>query len=159
MWSFGVVLYVLLCGSPPFQHRHLRQLYDLIKRAEFAFRGARWGSVSSEAKDLICSCLVPDAAKRLTAEQCLEHPWLLGKKMPTRYVRPFSLLPCLAVCSTVSHLVVCVSEKWRFVSCPRLQYIGFLRRPSPVFNDSANHDHSWWAKRYARDIEKGDVTA
>ena len=76
MWSLGVILYVLLCGFPPFQHENTTKLFKLIKRAEYEFPSPFWDAISSPAKDLICRLLVPNGEKRLTADQVVEHAWM-----------------------------------------------------------------------------------
>jgi len=36
------------------------------------------------AKDLISKLLVVDSKKRLTAEEMLKHPWIMGEKTPRK---------------------------------------------------------------------------
>lgn len=76
LWSIGVILYVLLCGYPPFQDDDMHKLFEKIKLAHFEFHPEYWGDVSTAAKDLISALLVADPASRLTATQALNHPWL-----------------------------------------------------------------------------------
>ncbi len=54
MWSFGVILYILLCGFPPYAPQTLER--DL-ERVKISFRHARWDAVSEPAKDLVRSLL------------------------------------------------------------------------------------------------------
>jgi serine/threonine protein kinase len=77
MWSFGVILYILLGGYPPFHHDNQRELFKKITKGDYQFHPDYWGSVSDEAKDLIRGLLTVDANKRLTVEQALAHPWLM----------------------------------------------------------------------------------
>lgn len=37
-----------------------------------------WSAISDTARDFIDKCLVVDPAKRMTAKECLKHPWLLS---------------------------------------------------------------------------------
>lgn len=76
MWSFGVILYILLGGYPPFHDDNQNRLFKKITRGDYQFHPEYWGSVSDEAKDLIRSLLTLDMRKRLTVEQALAHPWL-----------------------------------------------------------------------------------
>jgi calcium/calmodulin-dependent protein kinase I len=76
MWSFGVILYILLGGYPPFHDDNQRQLFRKIVKGEYEFHPEYWGAVSDEAKDLIRGLLTLDMDKRLTVDQCLEHPWV-----------------------------------------------------------------------------------
>ncbi|RYH30171.1 hypothetical protein EON65_05960 [archaeon] len=76
MWSFGVILYILLGGYPPFYDKNNQALFRKILKAQFEFHPAYWGEVSDEAKDLIRCLLNVDPSRRLTVNQALEHPWL-----------------------------------------------------------------------------------
>eukprot|EP00977_Amphora_coffeiformis_P027779 scaffold34641_cov156-Amphora_coffeaeformis.AAC.6 len=66
MWSLGVILYVLLSGSQPFEDGH-----TLDFPAEF------WSDVSGSAIDLVRLLLQPEPAKRWTVLQACEHNWIL----------------------------------------------------------------------------------
>ncbi|KAL1471408.1 hypothetical protein MTO96_039944 [Rhipicephalus appendiculatus] len=66
LWSLGVIVYILLCGYPPFTDAE--GWYDFPDRD--------WASISDEAKDLISHLLVKDASQRYTAEEVLAHPWV-----------------------------------------------------------------------------------
>jgi len=76
MWSFGVILYILLGGYPPFHDENQSRLFRKITRADYQFHPDYWGSVSDEAKDLIRGLLTLDMNKRITVDQALRHPWL-----------------------------------------------------------------------------------
>lgn len=78
MWSVGVILYILLGGYPPFIESTQRDLFRKIRRGEYEFHEEYWGTVSSEAKDLISSLLTVKASKRLDAAQALQNPWIKG---------------------------------------------------------------------------------
>jgi len=75
IWSAGVILYILLCGYPPFYGDSDRQILESVKKGKFAFDGEEWDGVSKEAKDLITK-MITLPTKRLTAAQVLEHPWM-----------------------------------------------------------------------------------
>ncbi|KAG7364234.1 serine/threonine protein kinase [Nitzschia inconspicua] len=78
MWSVGVILYILLGGYPPFIENTQRDLFRKIRRGEYEFHEEYWGTVSTEAKELISSLLTVKASKRLDAVQALENPWIQG---------------------------------------------------------------------------------
>ena len=78
-WSIGVVLFILLSGYPPFYDTDNFALFEKIKRCEYNFNAESWDTVSDGAKDLISRLLVADPAQRLTGEQIMSHPWILGQ--------------------------------------------------------------------------------
>ena len=78
MWSLGVILYILICGFPPFHADDDSALFKVIQHADYEFVEPYWNDASEEVKDLISKLLVVDPAKRLSAEEALQHPWLKG---------------------------------------------------------------------------------
>jgi serine/threonine protein kinase len=76
MWSIGVILYILLCGFPPFYDDNNKKLFSLIVHASYSFPDPYWTDVSDKAKDLVQKLLVIDPKKRLSADQALQHPWM-----------------------------------------------------------------------------------
>ncbi|GMH73998.1 hypothetical protein TL16_g06340 [Triparma laevis f. inornata] len=72
MWSLGVVLYILLCGFPPF---------DDGEYADVEFPDSHWSDISSSAKDLIRQLLVINDKARPTAREALQHEWIAGRQM------------------------------------------------------------------------------
>jgi serine/threonine protein kinase len=75
MWSFGVVLFNILSGTPPFFHEDTPTLLQMILDDEVSFNPDYWSEVSKEAKDLILKLLEKDPTKRLTAKDSLKHKW------------------------------------------------------------------------------------
>ncbi|NXC15043.1 CHK2 kinase, partial [Corythaeola cristata] len=76
-WSLGVILFVCLCGYPPFNEQNTQlSLKDQITRGEYTFISKEWKHVSDMGLDLVKKLLVVDPSKRLTTEEALEHPWL-----------------------------------------------------------------------------------
>jgi len=78
MWGVGVIMYIMLCGFPPFfdDGSNMSELFDQIMTGQYDFPEPYWTDISDEAKDLIEHLLVVDPMKRYTAEETLEHPWL-----------------------------------------------------------------------------------
>mmetsp|Transcript_51876 Transcript_51876/g.70734 ORF Transcript_51876/g.70734 Transcript_51876/m.70734 type:complete len:851 (+) Transcript_51876:2-2554(+) len=73
MWSMGVILYVVLTGTQPFNDA---TLFAQIQNADFRMDGEEWAGISTAAKRLVSSMLTKCPKKRLTASQALNHPWV-----------------------------------------------------------------------------------
>ncbi|KAF9698223.1 hypothetical protein EKO04_003819 [Ascochyta lentis] len=76
VWSCGVILYVLLTGTPPFNYsgddRDLKYLFKAIEKGEYILPD----SLSREAADLIKRILIPDPKRRVGLEDIWNHPFL-----------------------------------------------------------------------------------
>eukprot|EP00744_Colponema_vietnamica_P001930 GILI01003122.1.p1 GENE.GILI01003122.1~~GILI01003122.1.p1 ORF type:complete len:325 (+),score=117.91 GILI01003122.1:112-1086(+) len=81
-WSIGVILYILLCGFPPFYDENNTLLFEQIKHARYDFPSPYWDNISEAAKDLVRKLLVVDPARRLNADEILAHPWIKGEETP-----------------------------------------------------------------------------
>lgn len=77
-WSIGVVLYILLCGFPPFYDEDTMQLFEKIKHGHYDFPNPAWDHISKDAKEVIMHLLVVDPNKRWTCEQLMRNPWIQG---------------------------------------------------------------------------------
>mmetsp|Transcript_23779 Transcript_23779/g.33275 ORF Transcript_23779/g.33275 Transcript_23779/m.33275 type:complete len:334 (+) Transcript_23779:33-1034(+) len=84
IWSMGVILYILLCGFPPFYHEKTQKLYQQIKTGSYDFPNPYWKDITDSAKDLIKKMLTVEPANRITIPQILEHPWISGSAASTR---------------------------------------------------------------------------
>ncbi|CAF3186282.1 unnamed protein product [Rotaria sp. Silwood2] len=82
IWSMGVIMYILLCGYPPFFSAHggtiSAGMKSKIKAGEYKFPKAEWKNVSQEAKSVIQEMLTVDPAARVTIDWILRCPWLVG---------------------------------------------------------------------------------
>lgn len=76
-----MVLYICLCGFPPFSDElYTREnpytLSQQIKMGRFDYPSPYWDSVGDPALDLIDRMLTVSVEKRISIDECLEHPWI-----------------------------------------------------------------------------------
>ena len=86
MFSFGVILYVILSAYHPFDPEVGSSDSVIIQRAQegqYNFDDEEWTSISDEAKDLIRKLLAVHPKDRLSARECLEHPWMASVRKTT----------------------------------------------------------------------------
>merc|ERR1712032_1235125 len=79
MWSCGVIMFVLLCGYPPFYGETDADVLSKVRLGNFSFNAADWKNVSEDAKNLIRMLLKMNPKDRYTAEQALNHEWVKDK--------------------------------------------------------------------------------
>ncbi|XP_076953791.1 calcium-dependent protein kinase 26-like isoform X2 [Bidens hawaiensis] len=76
IWSAGVILYILLCGVPPFWGESENEIFEEVLRGKLEFSSYPWPSISESAKDLVRQMLIRNPRKRITAHGVLCHPWI-----------------------------------------------------------------------------------
>jgi len=79
IWSCGVVLYVMLCGCPPFGGRSNQEIVRNVLRGEVVFYSPDWDNISREVKELVSWMLTYDPMTRPSARDVLEHSWLQSR--------------------------------------------------------------------------------
>jgi len=79
VWAIGVIIYIMLCGFPPFYNESNEVMAKSIQSGEFEFPSPYWDNISELAKDLIMSILRVEPDDRPDAGEILEHPWLSSK--------------------------------------------------------------------------------
>ena len=72
IWSFGVVLYVLVCGKVPFDDENSSVLHEKIKQGKVDYPN----HLSIEVISLLSKMLVVDPSKRASLKQVVAHPWM-----------------------------------------------------------------------------------
>lgn len=88
MWSIGVILYIMLCGYPPFYsevpHQPItHRMRKKIMSGSYDFPQREWKNVSDAAKDLIRSLLCVEESERISIVNLLEHEWLVHINVPS----------------------------------------------------------------------------
>nr|XP_032803302.1 MAP kinase-activated protein kinase 5 isoform X1 [Petromyzon marinus]XP_032803303.1 MAP kinase-activated protein kinase 5 isoform X1 [Petromyzon marinus]XP_032803304.1 MAP kinase-activated protein kinase 5 isoform X1 [Petromyzon marinus]XP_032803305.1 MAP kinase-activated protein kinase 5 isoform X1 [Petromyzon marinus] len=81
LWSLGVIIYVMLCGYPPFHSEQRgrampRDMRRKIMQGKFHFPEEGWSQISEPAKDVVRCLLKVKAEERLSVEGVLAHRWL-----------------------------------------------------------------------------------
>lgn len=101
VWSTGVILYILLCGVPPFWAESEEGIAQAIIRGKVDFTRDPWPKVSDEAKHLVKRMLDPNPFTRIKVQEVLDHSWIqhrehgrtisLGDQVRMR-IKQFSLM-------------------------------------------------------------------
>ena len=79
VWSCGIILYIMLCGHPPFNGRSEAEIMSKIARGVFNFAGKDWSGISREAKSLVQRMLTKDVGNRPTAQEIWNDPWIQSR--------------------------------------------------------------------------------
>ena len=74
-WSCGVLMYILLCGAPPFPGETEEEIFQKIKKCKYSFDYREFKEVSYNCKNLIQRLLEPIKEKRIKASEALKHPF------------------------------------------------------------------------------------
>ncbi|KAJ4829918.1 SNF1- protein kinase catalytic subunit alpha kin10 [Turnera subulata] len=85
VWSCGVILYALLCGTLPFDDENIPNLLRKIQGGKYSLKRI----TSPGGRDLISRMLVVDPLKRLTIPEICQHPWI------QRCLAPYLAVPLL----------------------------------------------------------------
>jgi len=72
-WSCGVLMYILICGEPPFQGETEEEIFANVKKGKYSFHQKEFRDVSESCIDLIKQLLEPDKNQRITASEALKH--------------------------------------------------------------------------------------
>ncbi|XP_069789837.1 testis-specific serine/threonine-protein kinase 1-like [Narcine bancroftii] len=84
IWSLGVILFVMVCGSMPYNDTHIKKMLRLQKEHRVDFPHS--APVPGDCRDLIYRMLHPTMRKRLTIGEVLEHAWLISTRKMSKTV-------------------------------------------------------------------------
>jgi len=100
IWSFGVIMYTLIVGKPPFETNNVKETYKRIKMNNYSF--PERAIMSDSAKALISEILVLDPSKRPTLDEILESDFFnLGTSIPK--LLPPATLACPPSLNYIRH--------------------------------------------------------
>ena len=110
VWSTGVILYILLCGFPPFYEEELPALFDQILKGKYDFPSPWWDNISKDAKDLVKAMLTVDPKKRVRLSLWLrphtraDIVWLLRNSCAPPLLRhpPSHAFSLALICATLA---------------------------------------------------------
>jgi len=94
VWSLGTVMYIMLYAELPFGFQSRAEAIangQTHPHVEFADHRNPYHQVTSEAKSLMQMCLNPDAEKRATLDDVINHKWLAREKKPSGWASFFGV--------------------------------------------------------------------
>lgn len=78
IWSVGILLYTAIMGRPPFVGKGKKEIMVQIKKG-LVFDEDDWIIYSEDLKDLIRKMLKYDHKLRISAQEALNHPWIINQ--------------------------------------------------------------------------------
>ena len=82
-WSCGVLMYILLCGEPPFPGETEEEIFAKVKKGHIDFTKKKFNKVSPNCIDLIKKLLTPNKKNRITASEALKHKFFTENFNPS----------------------------------------------------------------------------
>lgn len=75
VWSAGVILYIILCGYPPFYGDTNKEILEQVKKGKLDFSGSEWTTKSPLVFELLKS-MICAPEERFSAQNVLDHKWM-----------------------------------------------------------------------------------
>jgi serine/threonine protein kinase len=133
VWSLGVVIYVMVTGSVPFDDKSMPGLHDKIKRGQVAYPA----HLTSDCKDLLSRIFVTDPTKRILLADVLRHGWInQGYKRIIKSYLPLRLpiAPPLA-----PHILQHMTRGFNMGTAEDIRVKMEMIIKSPVYRSAAEH--------------------
>lgn len=86
-WSIGIIIYLMLARHLPFDSQDDKEIGRKTIYEQINFNHKVWSTVSAEGKDIISKLLVKQPKGRMTIEEVLDHPWIIGDDVNIRDLR------------------------------------------------------------------------
>ena len=80
IWSAGILLFILLTGTPPFIGEHDQDIFNNIMKQEYSINIDEVEDISEESKDIVKKMLTFNHKDRPSAKEILTHPWFNNLK-------------------------------------------------------------------------------
>ncbi|KAM4824412.1 serine/threonine-protein kinase H2 [Urocitellus parryii] len=128
MWALGVITYILLSGSLPFDDESHTRLYRKILKGKYNYTGEPWPNISHLAKDFIDKLLILEASHRMSAGQALDHPWVIT----------------MAAGASMNNLQRAISRNLTQRTSPQSQSSGSAQSSKSRYSHKSKH---MWTKR------------
>lgn len=163
IWSLGVLVYVMLCGKPPFWGSFHEQM-GRMKKENPPMKSGSWQQISGEAKHFIKQLLKFDPKKRPRLEEVLRSPWLTMSHPAMDPVAACEVLQHLRDFSNTSRFFsICVASVARQLDHHRLRDVYKVFRDMDTNGDGVLELHElksgferFFGKRseQAREVER-----
>ena len=75
LWSIGVIMYIMLVGTPPFNGEDDDDILRAVSIGKYDTSYPQYQPLSENAKDLITKLLKFNPSERITASEAIKHPW------------------------------------------------------------------------------------
>ena len=83
-WSCGVLMYILLCGEPPFQGETEDEIFANVKKGYIDYTKKKFNNVSENCIDLIKKLLSKNKNHRIRASEALNHKFFTENFNPNK---------------------------------------------------------------------------
>lgn len=90
-WSLGIVLFIMVCGTMPYDDSNVRQMVKEQLAHKIRFPPQAAYNLSLQCKDLISKLIEPDPKKRLTIHEIQQHPWIANRLKYGSYSKSSSM--------------------------------------------------------------------